>query len=158
MLLITSHFILWLLQTSCSIFIDVAWCYNHSHVFDTCCTIFIYMTIILAVLLKSEIFKLKNLMCPLLLLNKNYLRNYLELKNHLEVPEWHDDSWRGNCYNYWCHMMMCVSDLLKVLEIFTWDIRQKQTRTNVQTSTLVSKIWQFALHHIEVLWLWWLKD
>ena len=31
-LLITSHFILWLLQTSSSIFIDVA-CYNHSRVF-----------------------------------------------------------------------------------------------------------------------------
>ena len=38
MLLITSHFILWLLQTSCSIFIDVA-CYKHSLVFYACCTI-----------------------------------------------------------------------------------------------------------------------
>jgi hypothetical protein len=30
-------------------------------------------------------------------LNKNYLRNYLETKNYLEVPEWQDDSWSGNC-------------------------------------------------------------
>ena len=32
-------------------------------------------------------------MCPLLPLNKNYL----EPKNYLEVPEWQDDSWSGNC-------------------------------------------------------------
>ena len=37
-LLITLHNILWLLQTSCSIFIDIA-CYNHSRVFDACFTI-----------------------------------------------------------------------------------------------------------------------
>ena len=31
-----------------------------------------------------------------------YLRNYLEPKNYLEVPEWQDDSWSGNCfYIYW---------------------------------------------------------
>ena len=36
-------------------------------------------------------------MCPILPLNKNYLRNYLEPKNYLEVPEWQDDSWSGNC-------------------------------------------------------------
>jgi hypothetical protein len=27
-------------------------------------------------------------MCPILPLNKNYLKNYLEPKNYLEVPEW----------------------------------------------------------------------
>jgi hypothetical protein len=32
------HIILWLLQTSCSNFIDII-CYNHSHVFDACFTI-----------------------------------------------------------------------------------------------------------------------
>ena len=96
MLLITSHFILWLLQTSCSIFIDVA-CYNHSRVFYACCTISMHITVILVVMLKSAILLPKNSMCPILPLNKNYLRNYLETKNYLEVPEWQDDSWSGNC-------------------------------------------------------------
>ena len=98
MLLFTSHFILWLLQTSCSIFIDVA-CYNHSRVFYACCTISMHITDILVVMLKSAILLPKNSMCPILPLNKNYLRNYLEPKNYLEVPEWQDDSWSGNCYN-----------------------------------------------------------
>ena len=97
MLLITSHFILWLLQTSCSIFIDVA-CYNHSRVFYACCTISMHITDILVVMLKSAILLPKNSMCPILPLNKNYLRNYLEPKNYLEVPEWQDDSWSGNCW------------------------------------------------------------
>ena len=96
MLLITSHFILWLLQTSCSIFIDVA-CYNHSHVFYACCTISMHITDILVVMLKSEILLPKNSMCPILPLYKNYLRNYLDPKNYLEAPEWQDDSWGGNC-------------------------------------------------------------
>ena len=96
MLLITSHFILWLLQTSCSIFIDVA-CYNHSRVFYACCTISMHITDILVVMLKSAILLPKNSMCPILPLNKNYLRNYLEPKNYLEVPEWQDDSWSRNC-------------------------------------------------------------
>ena len=53
MQLITSHFILWLLQTSCSIFIDVAcFCYNHSRVFYACCTISMHITVILVVMLK----------------------------------------------------------------------------------------------------------
>jgi hypothetical protein len=98
MLLITSHFILWLLQTSCSIFIDVA-CYNHSRVFYACCTISMHITVILVVMLKSAILLPKNSMCPILPLNKNYLRNYLETKNYLEVPEWQDDSWSGNCWH-----------------------------------------------------------
>jgi hypothetical protein len=98
MLLITSHFILWLLQTSCSIFIDVA-CYNHSRVFYACCTISMHITDILVVMLKSAILLPKNSMCPILPLNKNYLRNYLEPKNYLEVPEWQDDSWSGNCWS-----------------------------------------------------------
>ena len=38
MLLVTSHFLLWLLQTSCSIFIVVACCYTHSRVFYACCS------------------------------------------------------------------------------------------------------------------------
>ena len=97
MLLITSHFILWLLQTSCSIFVDVA-CYNHSRVFYACCTISMHITVILVVMLKSAILLPKNSMCPILPLNKNYLRNYLETKNYLEVPEWQDDSWSGNCW------------------------------------------------------------
>ena len=89
MLLITSHFILWLLQTSCSIFVDVA-CHNHSRgVFYACCAISMHITVILVVMLKS-----KNLMCPILPLNKNYL----ETKNYLEVPEWQDNSWSGNCW------------------------------------------------------------
>ena len=96
MLLITSHFILWLLQTSCSIFVDVA-CYNHSRVFYACCTISMHITVVLVVMLKSAILLPKNSMCPILPLNKNYLRNYLETKNYLEVPEWQDDSWSGNC-------------------------------------------------------------
>ena len=54
-------------------------------------------TVILAVMLKSAILMPKNSMCPILPLNKNYLRNYLEPKNYLEVPEWQDDSWSGNC-------------------------------------------------------------
>ena len=87
---------LWLLQTSCSIFIDVA-CYNHSRVFYACCTISMHITVILVVMLKSAILLPKNSMCPILPLNKNYLRNYLETKNYLEVPEWQDDSWSGNC-------------------------------------------------------------
>ena len=36
-------------------------------------------------------------MCPILPFKKNYLRNYLETKSYLEVPEWQDDSWSGNC-------------------------------------------------------------
>ena len=98
MLLITSHFILWLLQTSCSIFIDVA-CYNHSRVFNACCTISMHITDILVVMLKSAILLPKNSMCPILPLNKNYLSNYLEPKNYLEVPpKWQDNSWSGNCH------------------------------------------------------------
>jgi hypothetical protein len=54
-------------------------------------------TVILVVMLKSAILLPKNSMCPILPLNKNYLRNYLEPKNYLEVPEWQDDSWSGNC-------------------------------------------------------------
>jgi hypothetical protein len=45
----------------------------------------------------------KNWMCPILPLNKNYLRNYKEPKNYLEVPEWQDDSsWSGNCRKIHC--------------------------------------------------------
>ena len=51
MLFITFHVILWLLQSSCSIFIDIE-CYNHASVFDACFTNFIYITVILAVMLK----------------------------------------------------------------------------------------------------------
>ena len=47
-LLITSHFI------SYSIFIDVA-CYNHCRVFYACCTISMYITIILAVMLRPRL-------------------------------------------------------------------------------------------------------
>ena len=101
MLLITSHFILWLLQTSCSIYIDVA-CYNHSRVFYAYCTISMHITVILVVMLKSAILLPKNSMCPILPLNKNYLRNYIETKNYLEVPKWQDDSCSGNCRNTWC--------------------------------------------------------
>jgi hypothetical protein len=55
-------------------------------------------TVILVVMLKSAILLPKNSMCPILPLNKNYLRNYLEPKNYLEVPEWQDNtSWSGNC-------------------------------------------------------------
>ena len=57
-----------------------------------------YFTVILAVILKSAIFILsKKLICPILPLKINYLRDYLEPKNYLEVPEWQDDSWSGNC-------------------------------------------------------------
>ena len=56
-----------------------------------------HITVILVVMLKSAILLPKNSMCPILPLNKNYLRNYLEPKNYLEVPEWQDDSWSGNC-------------------------------------------------------------
>ena len=41
-LLITLHVILWLLQTSCSIFIDIAG-FNHSHVFNPCFAIPMYL-------------------------------------------------------------------------------------------------------------------
>ena len=34
----------------------------------------------------------KNSMCPILPLNKIYLRTYLEPKNYLEAPEWQYDS------------------------------------------------------------------
>jgi hypothetical protein len=44
-------------------------------------------------------------MCPILPLNKNYLRNYLEPKNYLKVPEWQDNSWSGNC---------CRNDYLEI--------------------------------------------
>ena len=72
-LLITSHFILWLLQTSCSIFIDIA-CHNHSRVFYACCTISMYFTVVtVTAMLKSAILMPKNSMCPILPLNKNYL-------------------------------------------------------------------------------------
>ena len=111
MLLITSHFILRLLQTSCSIFIDVA-CYNHSRVFYACCTISMHITDILVVMLKSAILLPKNSMCPILPLNKNYLRNYLEPKNYLEVPEWQDDSWSGNCLNKIGYVSVCSICLL----------------------------------------------
>ena len=30
----------------------------------------------------------------------SYLKNYLEPKNYLEVPEWQEDSWSGNCRYY----------------------------------------------------------
>jgi len=108
MLLITSHFILWLLQTSCSIFIDVA-CYNHSRVFYACCTISMHITVILVVMLKSAILLPKNSMCPILPLNKNYLRNYLEPKNYLGVPKWQDDSCSGNCWRqYTPEVVYCL--------------------------------------------------
>ena len=73
--------------------------YNDSRVFYACCTISMHITVILVVMLKSAILLPKNSMCPILPLNKNYLRNYLEPKNYLEIPEWQDDSWSGNCLN-----------------------------------------------------------
>ena len=105
MLLITSHFILWLLQTSCSIFMDVA-CYNHSRVFYACCTISMHITVILFVMLKSAILLPKNSMCPILPLNRNYLSNYLKPKNYLEVSEWQDDTWSGNCRKIHCAFLL----------------------------------------------------
>ena len=123
MLLITSHFILWLLQTSCSIFIDVA-CYNHSRVFYACCTISVHITVILVVMLKSAILLPKNSMCPILPLNKNYLSNHLEPKIYLKAPEWQDDCWSGNCYRIAniflrCINMTIISVLWKMREFFT---------------------------------------
>jgi hypothetical protein len=56
-----------------------------------------HITVILVVMLKSAILLPKNSMFRILPLNKNYLRNYLDPKNYLEVPEWQDDSWSGNC-------------------------------------------------------------
>ena len=120
MLLITSHFILWLLQTSCSIFIDVA-CYNHSYVFYACCIISMHITIILAVLLKSAILLPKNLMSPILPLNKNYLINYLEPKYYIEVPKWQDDSWSGNrCCKHECQNLciIIVQYLINMIYVF----------------------------------------
>ena len=58
-----------------------------------------HITDILVVMLKSAILLPKNSMCPILPLNKNYLRNYLEPKNYLEELEWQDDSWSGNCHS-----------------------------------------------------------
>ena len=85
--LITLRVILWFLRKSCLIFIDIA-CYNHSCVFNACFTISMHITkVILAVMLKSAIFKPKISMCPILPLNKNYL----EPKNCLEIPEWQDN-------------------------------------------------------------------
>ena len=73
-------------------------CYNHSRVFYVCCALFMYVTVILTVKLKSTILMPKNSMCPVLLQKKKYLTNYFESKNYLEVPEWQDDSWSGkNC-------------------------------------------------------------
>ena len=63
MLLIILHIKLWLLQTSCSIFIDIVCCSN-SHVFDTCFTISMNITVILAVMLKYAILVQKNSNCP----------------------------------------------------------------------------------------------
>ena len=56
-----------------------------------------HITVILVVMLKLAILMPKNSMSPILPLNKHYLRNYLEPNNYLEVPEWQDDSWSGNC-------------------------------------------------------------
>ena len=50
-------------------------------------------TFIQNVMLKSAIEMPINSMCPILSLNKNYLRNYLKPKNYLEVPEWQDDNY-----------------------------------------------------------------
>ena len=69
-LLITLRVILWLLQTSCSIFIEIV-CYNHSRVFDACFTISVYNTVILAVMTKSAFLLPNNWMCPILPLIKN---------------------------------------------------------------------------------------
>ena len=55
MVIITLHVILWLLQTSCSIFIDIAW-YNHSRVFDACFTISTHITIFLAMMLNRHFY------------------------------------------------------------------------------------------------------
>ena len=82
LVLVTLHVMLWLLQTSHSIFIDIV-CYNHSHVFDACFTISIYISVILDVILKFAILITKNSMCPILPLNKNDL----EPKYYLEVPQ-----------------------------------------------------------------------
>ena len=56
-----------------------------------------HIAVSLAVMLKSAIMMPKNSMCLILPLNNIYLRNYLEPKTYLEVPEWQDDSWSGNC-------------------------------------------------------------
>jgi hypothetical protein len=42
-------------------------------------------------------------------LNKNYLRNYLEPKNYLEVPEWQNDSWSGNCWRILHHVVATLT-------------------------------------------------
>ena len=141
MLLITSHFILWLLQTSCSIFIDVA-CYNHSRVFYACCTISMHNTVILVVMLKSAILLPKNSMCPILPLNKNYLRNYLEPKNYLEVPKWQDDSWSGSCFlttrQTWC---------LVPLNVHSHDWFYLEGSTRYWNFFDCQTLWKNQLHH-----------
>ena len=47
----------------------------------------------LSCMLKPTNLMPKNSMCPILPLNKNYLTN------NLEVPEWQDVSWSGNCWS-----------------------------------------------------------
>ena len=93
-LLNTLHVRLWLLQTSCSIFMEIV-CYNHSRVFHACFTISMYFTWYRYSGCHAKIgnFNAKNSMCPILPLYKNYL----EPKNYLEVSEWQDDTWSGNC-------------------------------------------------------------
>ena len=82
--------------------------------FYACFTLFVHFTVILAVMLNSAILMPKNSMCPILPLNKNNLRNYLEPKNYLEAPEWQDYSWSGNCRHKFClpivHLTLCIYD------------------------------------------------
>ena len=41
---------------------------------------------------------LNNSMCPIFHLKKNYLNNYVELKNTCKaVSKWQNNSWSGNC-------------------------------------------------------------
>ena len=97
MLLITLDNILWLLQTSCSIFIDIA-CYSHSHVFNACFAGSMCITVIRAVVLQFAFLLPKSSLCPILPLNKNYL--YSSPKILKSTKKWQDDSWSGNCMLY----------------------------------------------------------
>ena len=58
-----------------------------------------HTTVILVVMLKIGNFNAEKFDVPHIAPKENsYLKNYLEPKNYLEVPEWQDDSWSGNCW------------------------------------------------------------
>ena len=71
-------------------------CYNDSRVFYACCTISMHYRYS-GCHAKIGNFIPEKFHVPHIALKYNLLKKLLKPKNYIQVPEWQDDSWSGNC-------------------------------------------------------------